>query len=68
MSKDNSKRRPASVSLSQLDSSGLTAHALKTAEPGTPAKESNVYPVFKDAKQGKKAKLDEDSNGVEQQL
>jgi len=38
-------------------------------EASTPAKESNVCPVFKDDKQdikGENAKIDEDSNGVEQ--
>jgi len=68
MSEDNSKKRPASASLSDLDSSGANTQALNTAS--TPAKE-NVFPVFKEAKQskkGKKAKVEDDTDGIEKQL
>ena len=57
MSEDNSKKRPASASLSDLDSSGVNANTLKETEISTPAKEKTVYPVFNEAKQFRKNKL-----------
>jgi len=68
MSEDNNKKRPASASLSDLDSSGANTQASNTAS--TPAKE-NVFPVFKEAKQtkkGKKAKIEDETDGIEKQL
>jgi len=56
MSDDNSKKRPASASLSDFDTSGANAQTLKTPEITTPANKSNVFPVFTEAKQGKRGK------------
>jgi len=65
----DSKKRPASASLSDLDTSG--ASALTSAVTSTPAKDGNLFPVFTEAKQGKKAKIDNEitsSNAFEKQL
>jgi len=53
MSDDSSKKRPASASLSDLDTSGANGQTLKPTETSTPAKDSNLFPVFSEAKQGK---------------
>jgi len=74
MSDDCSKKRPASASLSDLDLSGMSGQTPKATETNNATKDSNLFPVFKDAKQtkkGKKAKVEDDTpgnTGIEQQL
>jgi len=71
---DDSKKRPASASLSDLDTSGASGQAATSAVTSTPAKDGNLFPVFTEAKQGKKgkkAKIDDEttsSNAIEKQL
>jgi len=63
---DDSKKRPASASLSDLDTSGASGQALTSAVTSTPAKDGNLFPVLTEAKQGD----DEitSSNAIEKQL